>query len=114
MKLITKDLEKRLRANAQRQPTKNNKPLVKFFHPVSSATWLISEIVDEDPNTKDVILFGLCDLGLGFPELGNVSLNELKSIRRFGLGVERDRYFSPTKTLLEYAEEASAEGHISA
>ena len=38
------------------------------------------------------IAFGLCDLGLEFPELGNVSINELKEVRfpPFGLRVEMD------------------------
>ncbi len=52
-------------------------PVVKFFMPDGGATWLLSEI---DPEYPD-IAFGLCDLGMGFPELGSVSLSELLSVR---------------------------------
>ena len=42
----------------------------------------------------DFIMFGLCDLGMGFPELGYVSLNELQAITGpLGLGIERDPYW---------------------
>jgi hypothetical protein len=45
-------------------------PVAKLFSPDGAATWLISEADPDDPDR----LFGLCDLGLGFPELGYVSL----------------------------------------
>ena len=42
--------------------------------------------------------FGLCDLGLGYPELGHVRLTELVEVRgALRLPVERDLYFRPTK-----------------
>ncbi len=37
------------------------------------ATYLLSEIYPADPT----IAFGLCDLHIGFPELGDVDLMEL-------------------------------------
>ena len=40
--------------------------VVKLFTPDGSATWFISEMDPDDPDH----LFGLCDLGLGSPELG--------------------------------------------
>lgn len=52
------------------------RPVVKIFTPDASATWLFIE-VDADGE----ILFGLCDLGLGSPELGCVSIRELISVR---------------------------------
>ena len=56
----------------------------------------------------DDTMFGLCDLGLGYPELGNVSLSELQSIKfpPFQLGVERDLHFKADKTLSQYHNEA--------
>lgn len=64
------------------------------------------------PDDQD-IAFGLADLGLGFPELGYVSLSEILNLRgRFGLPVEWDLYFRPEKTLSEYAEDAKATGKI--
>lgn len=114
MKLLTKEIKKKLIAN--RKATQkledegadltyannvSHKPVVKFFGG-SSCTWLITEMYDEDT------LFGLCDLGLGYPELGYVSLKELESLKfpPFGLGVERDLYFTASKTLGEYHNEA--------
>lgn len=84
-------------------------PVVKLFTPDGSATWLLSEI---DPEDED-IAFGLCDLGMGFPELGYVSLAELRTVRgKLGLPVERDLHFKPIKSLVEYADAASKVGRI--
>ncbi len=84
-------------------------PIVKFFTPDASATWLLTELDPEDPD----IAFGLCDLGQGFPELGSVRLSEIDSVRgRMNLPVERDRYFKADKPISKYAEEAHKEGMI--
>lgn len=81
----------------------DHQPVIKLFTPDAAATWLLSEIDPDDPD----IAFGLCDLGLGFPELGRVSLTEIRAVRgRFKLPVERDLGFSADKTLSAYAEEA--------
>jgi glycine/D-amino acid oxidase-like deaminating enzyme len=88
--------------------TEDFKPVVKLFNPCGAATWLLSEL-DEDGDTA----FGLCDLGLGEPEIGYVSLEELASIDlRFGLYIERDSHFNATKMLSEYAAEARRLGRI--
>ena len=112
MKLLPNDIEKKLRANykvnAGKEQTIDHKPVVKFFHPVGSATWLITEL---DP---DNIMFGLCDVGHGSPEMGYVALSELKETLAFNMPVERDRYFEADKTLTEYADEARKFGGISA
>jgi hypothetical protein len=87
------------------------KPVVKLFLPGSGATWLLTEI---DPDDED-LAFGLCDLGVGFPELGSVRLSELASVRsKFGLPVERDEHFVPNKPLSGYAAEARISGMIRA
>jgi hypothetical protein len=79
------------------------KPIVKLFCPWSGATWLLSEL---DPEDHD-LAFGLCDLGMGFPELGRVRLSELNAVRGpGGLRIERDRWFRPNETLSAYADEA--------
>ena len=84
-------------------------PVVKFFNPCGAATWLITQM-DEDN-----IMYGLCDLGMGHPELGYVSLDELTSIRlQFGLTIERDMHFKAVKPLGEYAKEAREQGRIAA
>lgn len=78
-------------------------PVVKLFTPDARATWLLTEI---DPMDHDRA-FGLCDLGLGEPELGYVSLSELAAVRGpLRLPIERDSTFTGSKPLSKYAAEA--------
>jgi len=78
------------------------KPVVKLFTPDAQCTWLLTEL---DPD--DGLAFGLCDLGMGEPELGYVSLVELQSVRgKLGLPIERDLHFEANKSISAYAEEA--------
>jgi hypothetical protein len=112
MILITDTLRARLLANGLQSLNSEDfdpPPVVKLFTPDAGATWLLSEI---DPDDHDHA-FGLCDLGHGCPELGYVSLTELQSVRgRFGLPVERDLHFAPTKSIGAYAREARFAGRI--
>lgn len=81
--------------------------MVKLFTPDGNATWLLQEL---SPNG---MLFGLCDLGQGFPKIGFVNILELQTFRgKLRLPIERDRYFKANKTLLEYANEAHEKGRI--
>jgi hypothetical protein len=76
-------------------------PVVKLFTPDGNATWLLTEL---DP-TGEYLAFGLCDLGLGEPELGYVSLHELAAARGpLGLPLEQDLHFTPTRKIAAYAE----------
>ena len=110
MILITKALTEQLLANglAQRAAMDKGddaldfKPVVKLFTPDAQCTWLLTEL---DPH--DGLAFGLCDLGLGCPELGYVSLVEIASVRgKLGLPIERDLNFEADKSISTYAEEA--------
>ncbi|NYT68851.1 DUF2958 domain-containing protein [Pusillimonas noertemannii] len=84
-------------------------PVVKFFTPDAGATWLLTEIDPDNPE----LAFGLCDLGLGSPELGYVSLTELQGVRgRLGLAVERDAHFVAGYPLSHYARLARAAQRI--
>ena len=113
--LLTQAQREKLLDNGRRQAAVKGtpheidfEPVVKLFTPDGAATWLLTEL-DDDGDTA----FGLCDLGMGFPELGSVSLAELRSIRgKLGLRVERDRHFAATKPLSAYAEEANRLGCI--
>jgi hypothetical protein len=61
----------------------------KFFDPIGSSTWYISEAEDLG---DDLRLFGLCDLG--HPELGYVMLSQMAAhVGPLGLGIERDIFF---------------------
>jgi hypothetical protein len=121
MKLLTTSLREKLLANGRANRDTDgiprergyidHKPVVKLFTPDAGCTWLLTEIDPENPD----IAFGLCDLGMGCPELGSVSLSELESVRgRLGLPIERDLHFAPTKTLTAYADEAREHGGIRA
>ncbi|MFE0018385.1 DUF2958 domain-containing protein [Mesorhizobium sp. NPDC059054] len=108
MILITDELRARLLANGAAETETNYVPVVKLFNPVGAATWILTEL-EADGDT----LFGLCDLGFGFPELGSVSLAELQAVKGpLGLGIERDLYFAPRFPLSVYAEAARVAGHI--
>lgn len=86
-------------------------PVVKLFTPDGAGTWLLTEL---DPDNPD-IAFGLADLGFGSPEMGSVSISELKSVHgKLGLAIERDITFKGEKTLTEYAKEAREKGRIDA
>lgn len=86
-------------------------PVVKLFTSDAGATWLLTEIDPDDPDRA----FGLCDLGLGCPELGWVRFSELETVRgRLGLPVEVDRYFDAKASLSEYARKARAACRIEA
>jgi hypothetical protein len=65
------------------------------------------------PRDEDAA-FGLCDLGLGCPEIDYVSLSEPATVHgRLGLPVERGYHFEGDKPLSAYATDAHAVGRIS-
>jgi hypothetical protein len=79
-------------------------PVVKLFNPCGAATWLLTEIDPDD----ETVAWGLCDLGMGFPEFGTVSLTELAAYRgRLGLSIERDLHFEARGPISAYVEAAS-------
>lgn len=117
MKLFTKSILTKLAKNgaataaaqATGKPEPDHKPVLKIFNPCGAATWLITESIPDDPDR----LFGLCDLGMGSPELGYVLVSELVSVRgRLGLPLERDLHFTADKTIGQYADEARKAGGI--
>jgi hypothetical protein len=114
MDLLTPEDRAQLLANGQRTAEgveHDPFPVVKLFTPDAAATWLLTEI---DPHNPD-IAFGLCDLGLGAPEIGSVSLSELAKVRgKLGLPVERDMSFKADRPLSRYVEEARRLGVIRA
>ena len=111
MKLLTQTQKNQLRLNNKitiENENHNPVPVVKLFKPWGSATWLLTELDDNED-----IAFGLCDLGMGYPELGTVSLFEIQSLRGpGGLSIERDIHFEGSKPISEYADEARAKGRI--
>ncbi|MDK3075485.1 DUF2958 domain-containing protein [Sedimentitalea sp. JM2-8] len=117
MKLLLKEHTEKLieqgRATSAAQLEGANEPdhmpVVKLFTPDAGCTWLISELDPDDPD----LAFGLCDLGVGCPELGSVRISEIESVRGvFGLPVERDRHFTADRSLSAYADLARENGRI--
>ena len=89
MKLLTKEIRKRLPKLRATEGAENPMVQVKFFTPDSNWTWYGIEFDGED------LFYGLV---VGFAtELGYFSLSELESAKGpMGLGIERDLYFKPT------------------
>ena len=67
--------------------TSTSQVCVYLFLPEGDATWILWEW-----DAEDRIAYGMCDLGLGFPEMGSVGLDEILEVRtpRFRLPVEMD------------------------
>lgn len=115
MILLTSPLRSALRVNAvlslaaeQAGQTFDPVPVVKFFNPVGAATWLATELYDDEDT-----LFGLADLGFGCPELGVFSLSEIAAIRLpLGFTIERDIGFASRDPLSVWAEAARTGGSI--
>lgn len=117
MQLITDDIRDQLLTNwrigALAEETgvdRDPLPVMRLFNPVGAGVWLITEMVAHEQD----FLFGLCDLGQGFPELGYVSLREITSIKLMGgaFGIERDLNFTPTFAISVYAQAARANSMI--
>ena len=93
MKLMTQKQERKMVDNHQKQMAgieHNPDPVIKLFTPDAGATWYFSEY---DPDRR--VWFGLCNLGLGFAELGYASRDEIEALRGgIGLPVERDLHWT--------------------
>jgi hypothetical protein len=74
------------------QDVEDPKVIVKFFNPCGVGTWYATE--GEQQPDGDWLFFGMCDIHER--ELGYFTLSELASVKlKWGLGIERDLYFSP-------------------
>ncbi|MBG6204666.1 hypothetical protein IWQ48_005835 [Labrenzia sp. EL_13] len=105
MNLLTPELREHLLANGRERDV-DHLPVVRFFNPFGAGVWLATEL-DSDGDT----LFGLA--GLGYPELGSFSLEELASILLpFGMGIERDILFQTDTPVSVWAEAARRAGSI--
>jgi len=113
MTLLTKDQHEQLIANGIAQRASGGRcdpyPVVKLIMPGTDATWLLCEL---EPDDHD-IAFGLCDLGMGFPELGCVRLSELESVRGLlGISVERVESWRAMGPISAYLDAAFKAGSI--
>lgn len=92
MKLINEEIIKRFKEYplySQDGKGEESIVLVKYFNPIGSGTWLITEA--EQQENGDWLLFGYCHI-FEF-EWGYVLLSELQNLKLpFGLTIERDLY----------------------
>jgi len=97
MKLMTKEIEKKLPKLYSQEDVKDPVCGLKFFTPDSSFTWFVTEGKKEE--NGDWLFFGkvishLCPEG----ELGYTLLSQLEGIKGpMGLPVERDLYWGDKK-----------------
>ena len=111
-RLITEDERRQLLAHGQARAagqTIDPWPVVRLFTPDAHATWLLAALDPADDDTA----FGLSDLGLGMPELGQIKLSDLASI----VGprqqpVMRDRFFKAARPLSVYLRLAQEDGTV--
>jgi hypothetical protein len=98
MKLLTKEIINKLPKlySHDGKDPKEVPIIVKFFHPMSSYTFYVTE--GEKQEDGDWLFFGLASNME--KELGYVTLNELESCNVRGLNMERDMYFG-NKTLAD-------------
>jgi hypothetical protein len=90
MKLITKEIEKKIPALYATDGTKEKDVAVKFFTPWSNWTWYVVE--GEKMENGDWEFFGLVEGH--HSELGYFRLSDLTSVKGpFGLTIERDRNY---------------------
>ena len=91
MTLINKTAKAELPEMMSQEDIEDPMVPVRLFCPSNYAAWYLIEYSAVTPSGMTRMAFALCDLGLGYPELGEVSIEELESIRGpLGLGIERD------------------------
>jgi hypothetical protein len=89
---------------------KDHIPVTMLTLPFTACIWLLTEL---DPDNPD-IAFGLCDLGMGFPELGYVSISEIQSVNDpvFKMTVFNNTLFKAEYPISAYAEAARVHSEI--
>jgi hypothetical protein len=111
MKIITKEIEKAFAKQGYTgdKSAKDIKIVMKLFNPTGAGTWYLYEKEDED------VYWGFVNLGdIDCAECGTVSMTELMNFRgRFGLGIERDKFFEPMSLSLEEVQNiVKSGGHV--
>lgn len=100
MKLLTKEIEGKLPKLYSQEHIKNPKIVVKFFHPMSSYTWYVTEGERQKDEDRDWLFFGLVN---GHEkELGYFTLKQLEGVEIRGLKIERDKWFGFDHRLSEF------------
>jgi hypothetical protein len=110
--LITNEQRAQLLANGRTRAADAQAdlwPVVRLFTPDAHATWLLVALDPADGDTA----WGLCDVGIGMPELDTIKLSDLAAIVGPNqLPVRRDLYFQSVRPMSEYLRLAQDNGSI--
>jgi hypothetical protein len=111
MPLITPEQRRQLLANRDaraRGESIDPYPVVKLHTLDAGAVWLLTELFENEDEA-----YGLCDAGLGSPELGHVRLSTLENMRGpRGQPVVADFHFVARQRLSSYLAQALRDGSI--
>lgn len=111
MALLTEAQRTQMRANRERRqgdPTFDPLPVVKLHTPDAGAVWLLTDLLADGDGA-----FGLCDAGIGCPELRMVSLAEVEAMQGpRGMRVVPDPGFVPDRSLSAYLADAIRDGSV--
>lgn len=95
MQLLNEELMNEFKRIGSQEEIKDPIVVTKFFNPTGIGTWYATEY-----NQEEKRFFGFVSLfGDHNDEWGYFSLDELESFEdsRYGLGIERDIFFTPTR-----------------
>ena len=111
MKILTKEIIKAFAKQGYTgdKSAKDIKIVMKLFNPSGAGTWYLYEKEDED------VYWAFVNLGdIDNAECGTISMTELMNFRgRFGLGIERDKFFEPLSMSLEEVQRiVESGGHV--
>lgn len=111
MALITENQRQLLLANGAaraRGEAVDPYPVVKLHTLDAGAVWLLTELGADGDEA-----YGLCDAGLGSPELGHIRLTALEQMRGpRGLSVVADPHFVARQPLSAYVGQARRDGSV--
>lgn len=97
MKLLTKEISRRLQAQYPRGADLAQEIVCKFFDPCSQWTWYVMNQDPEDPDYLWGVVRG------NEVEVGSFSLSELTAFKgKLGIGIERDLHFNPLPAVEVY------------
>lgn len=83
-------------------------PVLKLHTLDAGTVWLLTELADDGDTA-----YGLCDSGVGPPELGSVRLSALEGVRGpRGMRIVADPHFKPRQPLSSYLADAQRDGSI--
>lgn len=90
-----------LAAQAEGDASPDHRPVIRVER--GRCVWLLSELIpDPEGDYAGPVAFGLCDLGMGFPELGTVFVHELEEV-----GARVVEGWTAAGTLTQYADAAN-------